>query len=162
MSGSWDVGERIAGAAALAVERVNTDKSLFPGFQLEKISVDQACTVRISYFTTPGPSKLAMAHGIVDAVTGCKVEWLQIASGMAGVQMITNGRKSPFMGLKQWQLNRHSPPWAPTRERWTTSRSFCAQGQQTHPKSAHILLLLCVCVCVGGGGGGWAQRQRHT
>ena len=82
MSGSWDGGKRIAGAAALAVERVNADKSLLPGRRLEKISVDQACTVRISYFTTPDPSKLAMAHRIVDAVTGCKVEWLQTASGM--------------------------------------------------------------------------------
>ena len=91
MSGSWDVGQRIAGAAALAAERANADKSLLPGFQLEKVNVDKACTVRISYFTTPDPSKLAMAHRIVDAVTGCKVEWLQIASGTVGVQMIKDG-----------------------------------------------------------------------
>ena len=91
MSGAWDAGKRIAGAAALAVERVNADKSLLPGFQLEKIRVDQACTVRISYFTTPDPSKLAMAHRIVDAVTGCKIEWLQTVSGMVGVQMLQNG-----------------------------------------------------------------------
>ena len=91
MSGLSDVGKRVAGAAALAVERVNADKSLLPGFQLEKISVDQACTVRISYFTTQDPSKLAMAYKVVDAVTGCKVEWVQTASGMVGVDMITNG-----------------------------------------------------------------------
>ena len=91
MSGRSEVGKRIAGAAALAVEKVNTDKSLFPGFQLEKSSTDQACTVRISYFNSPDPSKLAMAYKIVDAVTGCKVEWLQIASGMLGLQMIKNG-----------------------------------------------------------------------
>ena len=91
MSGQWQVGKNIAGAAALAVERVNTDKILLPGLQLEKIRVDQACTIRISYFTTPDPSKLAMAYRVVDAVTGCKVEWLQIASGMVGVEMIKNG-----------------------------------------------------------------------
>ena len=91
MSGSWDAGKRVAGAAALAVERINADKTLLPGFQVEKLSVDEACTVRISYFTIPDPSKLAMAYRIVDAVTGCKVEWVEIASGMVGVDMITNG-----------------------------------------------------------------------
>ena len=91
MSGSWDAGKRVAGAAALAVERINADKTLLPGFQVEKLSVDEACTVRISYFTIPDPSKLAMAYRIVDAVTGCKVEWVEIASGIVGVQMIKNG-----------------------------------------------------------------------
>ena len=35
MSGWWDVGKRVAGAAALAVERVNADKTLLRGRRLD-------------------------------------------------------------------------------------------------------------------------------
>ena len=42
--GSWDGGKRIAGAAALAVERVNTDKTLLPGRRLEYSWEDSACS----------------------------------------------------------------------------------------------------------------------
>ena len=34
LSGSWDGGKRVAGAAALAVERVNADKALLPGMHV--------------------------------------------------------------------------------------------------------------------------------
>ena len=34
MSGDWPIGRRIAGAAALAVERVNADANLLPGREL--------------------------------------------------------------------------------------------------------------------------------
>ena len=46
MSGSWDVGKRVAGAAALAVERVNGDKALLPGRRLEYDWADSGCSAQ--------------------------------------------------------------------------------------------------------------------
>ena len=46
MSGAWDVGKRIAGAAALAVERVNADKALMPGHWLEYGWIDSGCSAQ--------------------------------------------------------------------------------------------------------------------
>ena len=46
MSGSWDVGKRVAGAAALAVERVNADKTLLRGRRLEYSWGDSGCSAQ--------------------------------------------------------------------------------------------------------------------
>ena len=46
MSGSWDGGKRVAGAAALAVERVNANKSLLPGRRLEYSWADSGCSAQ--------------------------------------------------------------------------------------------------------------------
>jgi ABC-type branched-subunit amino acid transport system substrate-binding protein len=46
MSGSWDGGKRVAGAAALAVERVNADKTLLPGRRLEYGWADSGCSAQ--------------------------------------------------------------------------------------------------------------------
>ena len=46
VSGSWDGGLRIAGAAALAVERVNADKNLLPGRVLEYSWADSGCSAK--------------------------------------------------------------------------------------------------------------------
>ena len=46
MTGLWDVGKRVAGAAALAVERVNGDKALLPGRQLEYDWADSGCSAQ--------------------------------------------------------------------------------------------------------------------
>ena len=46
VSGSWDGSLRIAGAAALAVERVNADKSLLPGHLLEYSWGDSGCSAQ--------------------------------------------------------------------------------------------------------------------
>ena len=43
MSGSWSVGPCIAGAAALAVERINANKTLLPGHVLEYSWEDSGC-----------------------------------------------------------------------------------------------------------------------
>ena len=45
-AGSWDGGLRIAGAAALAVERVNADKNLLPGRVLEYSWADSGCSAK--------------------------------------------------------------------------------------------------------------------
>ena len=44
MTGSWNMGTRIAGAAALAVKEVNTDSSLLAGFALEYSWADSGCS----------------------------------------------------------------------------------------------------------------------
>ena len=46
MSGSWDAGKRVAGAAALAVERVNADKTLLPGRRLGYSWADSGCSAK--------------------------------------------------------------------------------------------------------------------
>ena len=63
-SGSWDIGGRVAGAAALAVERVNADKALLPGYVLQQSHLDRKCTVRISYFTTSDPRCPVISFGM--------------------------------------------------------------------------------------------------
>ena len=44
MSGVWDGGKRVAGAAALAVERVNANKDLLPLRRLEYSWADSGCS----------------------------------------------------------------------------------------------------------------------
>ena len=46
MSGSWDVGKRVAGAATLAVERVNADQTLLPGRRLEYSWANSGCSAQ--------------------------------------------------------------------------------------------------------------------
>ena len=46
VSGSWDGGKRFAGAAALAVERVNANKDLLPGQRLEYSWTDSGCSAQ--------------------------------------------------------------------------------------------------------------------
>ena len=46
MSGSWDGGKRVAGAAALAAERVNADEALLPGQRLEYSWADSGCSAQ--------------------------------------------------------------------------------------------------------------------
>ena len=45
-SGSWNVGKLVAGAAALAVERVHADKALLPGRHLEYSWADSGCSAQ--------------------------------------------------------------------------------------------------------------------
>ena len=44
VSGGWDAGLRMAGAVALAVERVNNDKALLPGRRLDYSWADSQCS----------------------------------------------------------------------------------------------------------------------
>ena len=46
MSGSWDSGRKTAGAAALAVERINADKTPLPGRRLEYSWADSGCSAQ--------------------------------------------------------------------------------------------------------------------
>ena len=46
VSGSWDLGKRIAGAASLAVERVNADNALLPRRRLVYSWADSGCSAQ--------------------------------------------------------------------------------------------------------------------
>ena len=46
LTGSWDAGLRIAGAAALAVSRANADKALLPGHRLEYSWANSGCSAQ--------------------------------------------------------------------------------------------------------------------
>ena len=65
MSGSWDAGKRVAGAAALAVERVNADNALLPTQWLEYSWADSGCSAQ------QGLKAMGkLLAGSVDAVIG--------------------------------------------------------------------------------------------
>ena len=66
-SGSWDTGERFAGAAALAVEKVNADKALLRGRQLKYSWADSGCSPQQGLAAM---GELLRRAGRVDAVIG--------------------------------------------------------------------------------------------
>ena len=45
-TGLWSLGSRVAGAAALAVQRVRTDQNLLPGYVLEYSWADSGCSAK--------------------------------------------------------------------------------------------------------------------
>ena len=67
MSGSWDGGKRVAGAAALAVERINADKDLLAGRRLEYSWADSGCSAKQGLAAM---GKLLEGASRVDAVIG--------------------------------------------------------------------------------------------
>ena len=67
MSGSWDAGKRFAGAAALAVERVNANKALLPGRPLEYSWADSGCSAQQGLVAM---GELLRGASRVDAVIG--------------------------------------------------------------------------------------------
>ena len=44
VTGAWSTGSRVAGAAALAVEQVNADKTLLPGQRMVYSWADTGCS----------------------------------------------------------------------------------------------------------------------
>ena len=67
MSGLWDIGKSIAGAAALAVQRVNSDKDLLPGRRLEYSWEDSGCSAKQGLAAM---GKLLDGKNRIDAVIG--------------------------------------------------------------------------------------------
>jgi ABC-type branched-subunit amino acid transport system substrate-binding protein len=67
MSGSWDVGKRVTGAAALAVERVNADKALLRGRRLEYGWANSGCSAQQGLVAM---GKLLGGANTADAVIG--------------------------------------------------------------------------------------------
>ena len=86
LSGSWDGGKRVAGAAALAVERVNADKTLLPGRRLEYGWADSGCSAQEGL---EAMGELLGGASTVDAVIGpgCSAA-CEVTSYLSGGQKI--------------------------------------------------------------------------
>ena len=101
MSGSWDGGKRVAGAAALAVERINADKDLLAGRRLEYSWADSGCSAKQGLAAM---GKLLEGESRVDAVIGpgcssaCEVT--SYLSGGQGVPQISWGCALPALSDK--------------------------------------------------------------
>ena len=101
MSGATDEGRRIAGAAALAVERVNADKSLLPGRRLEYSAADSGCSAQQGLAAM---GELLGGASRVDAVIGpgCTVASAvtsYLAAGQ-GLPQISWGSTAPSLSSK--------------------------------------------------------------
>ena len=65
MTGSWAGGTRVAGAAKIAVERINSDKTLLPGREMKFAWRDSGCSAE------KGLAALGeLLGGSIDAVIG--------------------------------------------------------------------------------------------
>ena len=69
-SGLWDGGKRIAGAAALAVERINSDNVMLPGHMLEYHWADSGCSAQQGLVAM---GELLGGANRVDAVIGMQL-----------------------------------------------------------------------------------------
>ena len=102
LSGSWDVGKRVAGAAALAVERVNADKTLLPGRRLEYSWADSGCSAQKGLAAM---GELLEGASTVDAVIGpgcssaCEVT--SYLSGGQGIPQISWGCTASSLSNKE-------------------------------------------------------------
>ena len=102
MSGSWDAGKRVAGAAALAVERVNADKALLRGRWLEYSWGDSGCSAQQGLASM---GELLGGASTVDAVIGpgcssaCEVT--SYLSGGQGIPQISWGCTASSLSNKE-------------------------------------------------------------
>ena len=72
MSGSWAGGRTIAGAAALAVQRINADAGLLGGMRVEYVWEDVGCST--VYKALQGIQKL-LADPKIDGIVGPGEYW---------------------------------------------------------------------------------------
>ena len=109
-SGSWNIGHRIAGAATLAVKRINADKALLPGRRLEYSWADSGCSAEQGLVAM---GELLRGASKVSAVIGpaCSSA-CEVTSYLAGGQKIPEiswGCASPTLSNKdQYRLVRLS------------------------------------------------------
>ena len=102
MSGSWDVGKRISGAAALAVDRINADKALLPGRRLKYDWADSGCSAQQGLAAM---GELLRGAHRVDAVIGpgcssaCEVT--SYLSGGQGIPQISWGCAASSLSNKE-------------------------------------------------------------
>ena len=110
MSGSWDVGKRVAGAAALTVERVNADKDLLPGRRLEYSWADSGCSAQQGLAAM---GKLLRGAHRIDAVIGpgcssaCEVT--SYLSGGQGIPQISWGCEAPELSSRAFFVRTVAP-----------------------------------------------------
>ena len=110
IKGSWDMGPRVAGAAELAVTRINADKTLLPGRVLEYSWADSGCSAKQGLAAM---GELLAGESRIDAVIGpacssaCEVT--SHLSGGQGIPQISWGCTSPTLSDKnEYQLVRAS------------------------------------------------------
>ena len=102
LSGSWDVGKRVAGAAVLAFERVNADKTLLPGRWLKYGWANSGCSAQKGLEAI---GELLGGVSRVDAVIGpgcssaCEVT--SYLSGGQGIPQISWGCALPELSNKE-------------------------------------------------------------
>ena len=101
VSGAWDIGTRIAGAAALAVERINADMALLPGRWLEYRWADSGCSAQKGLAAM---GELLKVTSRVDVVIGpgCSVASSVTSYLTAGQSLpqISWGSTAPSLSLK--------------------------------------------------------------
>ena len=83
-SGLWNMGNRIAGAAKLAVDRINADKALLRGRRLEYIWSDSGCSAQQGLAAM---GELLRGASRVNAVIGCSSA-CEVTSYLSGGQQI--------------------------------------------------------------------------
>ena len=106
MSAIWDGGLRIAGAAALAVEKVNADSALLPGRVLRYTWADSGCSAQQGLRAM---GQLLQGASRIDAVIGpgcspaCEVTSHLL--GGQGIPQVSYGCTSPKLSIKtQYKL----------------------------------------------------------
>ena len=67
MSGSWSAGPLIAGAAVLAIKKINADKTLLPGRELMYSWADSGCSAQQGL---KAMGELLAGESRIDAVIG--------------------------------------------------------------------------------------------
>ena len=97
LSGSWDGGKRVAGAAALAVERVNTNKAMLPGRRLEYGWANSGCSAQKGLAAM---GELLGGASTVDAVIGSACEVTSYLSGGQGLPQVSWGCTLPELSNK--------------------------------------------------------------
>ena len=101
LTGAWDGGCRIAGAAALAIDRVNADSRLLPDRSLEYNWEDSGCSAQQGLKSI---GKLLAGESRISAVLGpgcssaCEVT--SYLSGGKGIPQISYGCSSPSLSNK--------------------------------------------------------------
>ena len=140
-SGSWNVGHRMAGAAALAVERVNADKALLPRRRLEYSWEDSGCSAQqglaVMGELLGGASSVGAKVGAVIG-PGCSATCVVTSylSGGQKIPQISWGCASPKLSDKdQYGLVRLPRPCLSLRASnvWDCDvRLLCSSLEQQH------------------------------
>ena len=101
-TGSWAAGPRIAGAAALALARINADKGLLPGRVLEYSSADSGCSAKqglkaIGELQARGQAQGQKISAVIGPGCSSACEVTSHLSGGQNIPQISWGWSDPFL-----------------------------------------------------------------
>ena len=105
MSGSWLGGPLVAGAAAVAVQRVNADKKLLPGRVFEYSWADSGCSAKqglkaMGEMLVGESFNEAHIHVVIGPACSVTCEATSSLSGAANIPQISWGCLSPTLSNK--------------------------------------------------------------